>query len=118
MLETILNAILPNIFEIIGTIVSLVFAYYIIPYIKNDLIPWLKEQRVYGIIRSFVQAVEKMAESGIIEKTDKKQKVIELLARKGIVINATIDAFIESCVKELDMATSVIVEELTKTEEN
>lgn len=118
MLESIYNAILPNISEIIKTIISLVFAYYVIPYIKKDLIPWLKEQRIYGTIRNFVQAVEKMAESGIIEKADKKQKVIELLARKGIVINATIDAFIESCVKELDMVSSVIVDEIIKTEEN
>ena len=118
MLEVIYNAILPNILEIIGTIISLICAYYIIPYIKEDLIPWLKEQRIYSIVKTFVQAVEKMAESGIIEKADKKQKVIELLARKGIVVNATIDAFIESCVKELDMVSSVIVEEMTKTEEN
>lgn len=118
MLEVIYNAILPNILEIIGTIISLICAYYIIPYIKEDLIPWLKEQRIYSIVKTFVQAVEKMAESGIIEKADKKQKVIELLARKGIVINATIDAFIESCVKELDMVSSVVLEEITKTEEN
>lgn len=118
MIEMILNAILPNILEIIATIISLIIAYYVIPYIKGDLIPWLKEQRVYSIIKSFVQAVEKMAEAGVINKEDKKQKVIELLARKGIVINATIDAFIESCVKELDLVTSVICEEIVDVEEN
>ena len=118
MLEVIYNAILPNILEIVGTIISLVFAYYVIPYIKKDLIPWLKEHRIYNTVRKFVQAVEKMAESKIINKADKKQKVIELLARNGIVVNATVDAFIESCVKELDMTASVIVEEITKTEEN
>lgn len=112
MLEVIYNAILPNILEIIGAIISLVCAYYVIPYIKEDLIPWLKEQRIYGIVKTFVQAVEKMAESGIIEKADKKQKVIELLARKGIVINATIEAFIESAVKELDIISSVVLEEI------
>ena len=116
MLEVIYNAILPNILEIIGTIISLICAYYVIPYIKGDLIPWLKEQRIYGIVKTFVQAVEKMAESGIIEKTDKNQKVIELLARKGIVINATIEAFIESAVKELDIISSVVLEEIVETE--
>ena len=116
MFEMILNAILPNILEIITTIISLVVAYYVIPYIRSELIPWLKEQRVYNIIRNFVQAVEKMAESGMIEKADKKQKVIELLARNGIAINATIDAFIESCVKELDMIASVVSEEIIGTE--
>ena len=116
MLEVIYNAILPNILEIVGTVISLVCAYYVIPYIKEDLIPWLKEQRIYSIVKTFVQAVEKMAESGIIEKSDKKQKVIELLARKGIVINATIEAFIESAVKELDIITSVVLEEIVETE--
>ena len=116
MLEVIYNAILPNILEIIGTIISLICAYYVIPYIKEDLIPWLKEQRVYSLIKSFVQAVEKMAESGIIEKANKKQKVIELLARKGIVVNATIEAFIESAVKELDIISSVVLEEIIEEE--
>lgn len=116
MLEVIYNAILPNILEIIGTVISLICAYYIIPYIKEDLIPWLKEQRTYGKIKNFVQAVEKMAESGLIKKEDKKQKVIELLARNGITVNATIEAFIESAVKELDIIASVVVEEIIETE--
>lgn len=116
MLEVIYNAILPNILEIVGTVISLVCAYYVIPYIKEDLIPWLKERHIYSIIKTFVQAVEKMAESGIIEKADKKQKVIELLARKGIVINATIEAFIESAVKELDIISSVVLEEIVEAE--
>lgn len=116
MFDTIMNSILPNIFEIIITIISLIIARYVIPYIKNDFMPWLKDKRIYGIVKSFVQAAEKLAESGVIEKIDKKAKVIELLTNKGIVVDATVDAFIESCVKELDMVTSVVREEITKTE--
>lgn len=116
MLETILNAILPNVLEIIMTIISLMVARYAIPYIKSDLIPWLKEKRLHEIIMSFVQAAEKMAEAGLIEKCDKKAKVIELLGRKGIVVNAIVDAFIESCVKELDIIDSVIYEEIVEAE--
>lgn len=116
MFEMILNAILPNILEIIGTIISLVVAYHIIPCIKEDLIPWLKEKRLHNIIRSFVQAAEKMAEAGAIKKCDKKAKVIELLERKGIVVNAVVDAFIEGCVKELDLIGSVIYEEVIEVE--
>lgn len=116
MLETIWNSILPNILEIIITIISLVIARYVIPYIKNDLIPWLKEKRLYNIVKSFVRAAEKLAESGVIAKGDKKQKVIELLENKGITVDATIDAFIESCVKELDIVTSVVYEEIIETE--
>ena len=112
MLETIVELILPYVFEIIITILSLVIARYVIPYIKNDLIPWLKEKRLYNIIKSFVQAAEKLAESGVIEKIDKKAKVIELLENKGIVVNETINAFIESCVKELDIISSTIYDEI------
>ena len=111
MLE-IWNSILPNITEIIVTIISVVVARYVIPCIKNDLIPWLKEKRLYNTIKNFVRAVEKMAESGVIKKCDKKAKVIELLKKNGIVVDATIDAFIESCVKELDIVTSTIYDEI------
>lgn len=120
MLEEILNSILPNILEIIITIVSIVIARYVIPCIKEDLVPWLKEKRLHNIIKSFVQAVEKMAESGAITKESKKQKVIELLEAKGIVVDETIDAFIEGCVKELDLISSTIYDEIvieTKPEE-
>lgn len=117
MFETIMNSILPYILEIILTIISLVVSYYFIPYIKNDLIPLLKEKRLYNIVKSFVQAVEKLAESGVIAKVDKKAKVIELLESNGITVNATVDAFIESCVKELDIITSTIYEEIVEADE-
>ena len=116
MSETILNAILPNILEIIITIISLVVSYLAIPYIKNDLIPMLKEKRLYELVKKFVQAVEKMAESGTIEKTNKKAMVIRLLENKGIAVDKTIESFIESAVKELDIATTVIYEEVTEVE--
>lgn len=120
MFETIWDAILPNILEIILTIISLVVARYVIPYIKNDLIPWLKEKRLLSVIKGFVQAAEKMSESGAIEKAKKKELVVQLLEDKGIIVDATVDAFIESCVKELDIVTSVIYEEIIETgiEEN
>ena len=116
MFETILNSILPNILEIILTIISLVVSYYVIPCIKTDLIPWLKEKHIYSTVKKFVKAAEKMAESGMINKVDKKSKVIELLNNKGIEVNEVTDAFIESCVKELDSVASVIYEGIMETE--
>lgn len=118
MLDVILDSILPHVLEIVTTIISLIVAYYVIPYIKGDLIPWLKEKRIYNIVKNFVQGVEKLAESGAIKKVDKKKKVIELLESKGIVVNDTIDTLIESCVKELDIVTSVVYEEIVEDEEN
>ena len=116
MLEAIWNSILPNLLEIIMTIISLVVVRYIIPCIKNDLVPWFKEKHLYNIIKNFVQAAEKLAESGAISKVDKKAKVIELLENKGIVVDKNIEALIESCVKELDIVTSVVYETIVETE--
>lgn len=123
MWETIWDLILPNILEIILTVLSLVVARYVLPCIKNDLVPFIKEKHLYNTIKKFVQAAEKLAESGVITKVDKKAKVIELLEGKGIVVTETIDAFIESCVKELDIITSTVRDEFTEekimnTEEN
>ena len=111
-MKIIMDAILPNILEIIATILSLFVAYYVNPCIKNDLVPWIKEKRLHNIIKSFVQAAEKLAEAEVIEKCDKKAKVIELLEKKGIVVDDVIDGFIESCVKELDIITSTIYDEI------
>ncbi len=117
MLESIWDLILPNLLEIILAAISLAVSRYVIPFIKNDFIPWLKEKRMYNVVKNFVQAVEKMAESGVIEKVDKKNKVVELLAKNGIVVDEIVDTFIESCVKELDMAVSVIREEIKRDED-
>lgn len=111
-MKVIMDAVLPNILEIIATIISLFVAYYVIPCIKNDLVPWIKEKRLHNIIKSFVQAAEKLAEAEVIEKCDKKAKVVELLEKKGIVVDDVIDGFIESCVKELDIVTSTIYDEI------
>lgn len=123
MFETIMNAILPNILEIIITIISLIIARYVIPCIKNDFIPFIKEKRLYNTVKKFVQAAEKLSETGVLAKIDKKNKVIELLEKNGIVVDTTIEAFIESCVKELDIVTSTVYdaiaeEDIVDTKEN
>ncbi len=55
-------------------------------------------------MKKFVQAAEKLAETGVLERGDKKEYVVGLLEQKGYHINAETEAFIESAVKELDMA--------------
>lgn len=117
-IKMIMDAILPNVLEIIITIISLIVARYVVPCIKDDLVPWLKEKRLHNIIKSFVRAAEKLAESGVIEKCDKKSKVIELLEKNGIVVTDVIDGFIESCVKELDIVTSTIYDGIIVETEN
>ena len=116
MFELILNLILPNIYGIIITVILLVVSYYAIPYIKNDLIPMLKEEHLYDTVKKYVQAAEKMGEVGAIKKSDKKAMVVRLLGDKGIAVDSTTEAFIESCVKELDTVTSVVYEEIMEDE--
>lgn len=114
MAELIINAVTENVLDIVIAVISIIVSVYLIPLIKNELKPWLEEKRIYGLVQKFVEAAEKLAESGTIEKVDKKAKVIELLESKGITVNEEIDAFIESAVKQLDIITSTAIEEIKK----
>ena len=75
----------------------------VLPWVKEDVIPWLREKRIYTLVCKFVQAAEKMYEAGSLVGL-KKDFVIHLLEAKGIYVTPEVDAFIESAVKELDMA--------------
>lgn len=118
MTESIITLVVDNLLEIIFGVISLVISAYVIPAIKNDLVPWLKDKRIYNTVKKFVQAAEKLAESGAIEKVNKKQEVIKLLEKQGIVVDEKISAFIESAVKEVDLIGSAIRDEIMKEEEN
>lgn len=114
MLEELLNVVTNNVLDIIIATISIVVSYYVIPAIKNDFVPWLKEKRLNGIIKNFVEAVEKMAESGQIEKKDKKSTVIKLLEEKGVEVTNEIEVLIEAAVKQLDIVTDALKEEIKK----
>ncbi|MBQ2468443.1 MAG: hypothetical protein II503_02050 [Clostridia bacterium] len=68
------------------------------------MIPWLKEKNLYEIVYRMVRAAEKWSQT---HEIDKKQWVIDRLEEKGIVVDSYIDALIESCVEELDIATGI-----------
>lgn len=112
MQELITQTIIDNILDIIIAIITLVVSYYIIPCIKNDLVPWLQDKRLYEVVKTLVKAAEKLADSGVISKTDKKQYVIDLLQNQGIEITDKVDSFIESCVKELDFVIDTAKDEI------
>lgn len=114
--ENIFNTIYDDCLKIVLTVISLVVSYYVIPTIKNDLIPYLKEQRIYSTIKKFVKAAEKLAESGLIQKVDKKKYVIDLLKENGITITPTLEAFIESCCKEIDIIVNSTKNEILNDE--
>lgn len=116
MTKEIIDVLTENLLNIVITIISIIISYYIIPAIRNNLIPFLKEKRLLNVIQGFVRGVEKMAESGIIEKCNKKDKVIELLNEKGIVVTPEIDVLIEASVKELDIIIDTTISEIKKAE--
>lgn len=104
--------------KVVFSIIGVVFTAVIIPWIKDTVIPWMKEKHVYGIVQTLVKAAEKQAEAGTIAKSDKKAYVIQLLQGKGIEVTDEIDAFIEAAVMELDIAINTAVVEVAGILEN
>lgn len=94
--------------EIITLSVRLMFA-VIGVIITTYLIPWLKEKRLYVVVKTAVQAAEKLAESQQITKETKKAYVVDFLENKGIKVTYEVDVLIESCVEELDYLKETIL---------
>ena len=90
--------------NIVKIAISIITTVIIIPWLKNTVIPWLSEKRLYGIVKTYVRAAEKMADSGFIVKSEKKRFVRDMLESKGVNVTEEIDALIESAVEELDLA--------------
>lgn len=65
------------------------------------IVPWLKEKRLYGIVKKAVNATEKWAEN---HEIDKKAFAISILKAGGVKVTPLVEAFIESAVEELDIA--------------
>jgi hypothetical protein len=88
----------------------------LIPLIQTELKPWLEEKRIYNLIAKFVEAAEKLVETGVLPKADKKKWVVELLEKNGVKVDEKTEAFIESAVKQLDLVINTIKDEV-KSEE-
>lgn len=99
--------------RLVLSVAGVAFTAVMIPWIKDTLIPWMKQKHIYSIVQTLVKAAEKQAESGLLAKADKKAYVIKLLGEKGITVTDEIDAFIEAAVMEIDIAVSSAVIELT-----
>ena len=78
----------------------------------------MKEKQLYGLVQKFVQAAEKLAETGVLERKDKKQYVVKLLEQSGYNVNMETEAFIESAVKELDMTMQTGWDEIVEVFED
>lgn len=117
MAEAIMEILTQNVLETVIAIIAVIVARYVIPALKDDLIPWLREKRIYDEIQKLVIGVEKMYEAGIIKKVDKKRLVITQLKAKGIKVTDEIEILIEAAVKNLDLVGMTFLQELGRYEE-
>ena len=87
--------IIPLVMKLVFYAIGLLLTYYILP--------WAKQQIWYSVIKKFVQAAEKQAEAGNIEKPGKKNYVLYLMKMFHIPVNDITLALMESAVQELDI---------------
>ncbi len=109
MAEAILTVILSNLFEVVASIISILVAYYVLPWVREQMIPWLIEKRLYNIVAIGVQAAEKLAQSEPMSGVDKKMYVVKYLQKKGIKVTPEVETFIESVCQELDTIAQATV---------
>lgn len=98
------NEIASAALQIVCALIGIFLTVVVVPWLNGSVIPWLKEKQLYSLVSKFVQAAEKLAETGAIDRESKKNYVVKLLRDKGYTITEEVEAFIESAVKELDMA--------------
>lgn len=103
-MDNVINTLISGLMQLVFAVAGAAFTGIFVPWMVKTGLPWLKEKRIYSIVRKFVQAAEQQAEAGFIRKGDKKEYVEKMLVAKGITITDEVDAFIESAVKELDLA--------------
>lgn len=103
-MDNVINTLISGLMQLVIAVAGAAFTGVVLPWLVKTGLPWLKEKRIYSVVRKFVQAAEKQAEAGLINKGDKKEYVVKLLVAKGITVTDEVDAFIESAVKELDLA--------------
>lgn len=106
------NEIANGVLQIVCAVIGILLTAIVVPWLKHNAIPWLKEKQLYGIVSKFVHAAEKLAETGVIDRESKRNYVVSLLKNKGYDITPETEAFIESAVKELDMAAKLGIDEI------
>lgn len=101
-----------GILQIVLALMGIILTAVVVPWLRGSAIPWMKEKQLYSLVTKFVHAAEKLAETGVIDRVAKKDYVISMLKNKGYDITDETEAFIESAVKELDMAVKFGVGEI------
>lgn len=94
--------IIPYIMKIIFWAIGILLIRYVWPMVK----PMMQ----YEIIQLLVNAAEKKAETGSIDKEAKKQFVIHIMELVKIPVNEFTMAMLESAVKELDLLEEKVLD--------
>ena len=113
-MNEVVTIVVNNLLEIVFAVLGASFTALVIPWLKDTGLPWLKEKRLYSIVKKFVEAAEKQAEASTIDKATKKRFVVELLEANGFTVTPEINAFIEAAGKELDLAEKNAIGEIGK----
>lgn len=100
--------IIPWVMKIVFAAIFFLFVRYIWPMVK----PFMQ----YKIIQWLVNAAEKKAETGAIDKDTKKQFVIRIMELVKIPVNDFTMAMLESAVKELDLLEEKVLEYIKNQE--
>lgn len=117
-MEAFYTEIAGGILQVVCALIGVLLTAVVVPWLKTSAIPWMKEKQLYSLVQKFVQAAEKLAETGVLERKDKKQYVVKLLEQNGYKVNAETEAFIESAVKELDMTMQTGWDEIVEVFED
>lgn len=117
-MEAFYTEIAGGILQVVCALIGVLLTAVVVPWLKTSAIPWMKEKQLYGLVQKFVQAAEKLAETGVLERKDKKQYVVKLLEQNGYKVNTETEAFIESAVKELDMTMQTGWDEIVEVFED
>lgn len=93
-MENLIEAVV----KLVVGFVSVLVAYFVIP--------WLKEKRIYSIVKKAVEAAEKLSET---QDIDKREYVNRVLASANVKLTDAVNAIVEGCVLELDMMISGLI---------
>lgn len=94
------NEIMNNVIYIIMSLAIVIITRYLVPYLKAKLTAANQEELIQ-LIENLVQAAEQLF---TVEKSgeQKKQYVVNALAKDGVEITESVNAMIESAVYSLD----------------
>jgi len=99
--------------RLVMAVVAAVVTVFLVPWLKGNVVPWLKEKRLYQLVKYFVMAAEKLASTGVISKAAKLDYVVSLLTKYGYSVDAPVRAMIEAAVEELDVLAGNVAHSIT-----